>query len=185
MVSLMDFNPDKVVVLDWYEVVLDLFPDVDVRDRELCEEKLHFILKFIYFEPYHRREGNSSYWIRPKIHENAKDNPDFAVVKKQFTKYCENLLYLNWLLPSGIVLDDMENSGLISSFFYGKHLYASFADGCVVRVEPKLHEEFVPLYTKNDDVKEVTGDLTGSRKELEYLEVDYLQLSGLKSGGRS
>lgn len=179
MVSLMDFNPDKVVVLDWYEVVLGLFPDVDVRDRELCEEKLDFILKFIYFEPNHR---NSTYWISAKIHENAKDNPEFAVIKKQFTKYCEKFLSLDWLLPSGIVLDDMKNAGLISSFFYGKHLYASFADGCVVRVEPKLHEEFVPLYTKDDDVKEDAMGLTGSRKELEYLEVDYLQLSSRGRG---
>lgn len=77
MVSLIDFDPNKVVVLDWYEVVLLLFPDVDVTDRELCERKLEFISRFIYFEPYHYSDRSHVYWINPEMRPEAKNQPDF------------------------------------------------------------------------------------------------------------
>lgn len=170
MVSLLDFDPDRVVVLDWYEVVLLLFPDVDVTDRELCERKLEFISRFIYFEPYHYSDRSPVYWINPEMRPEAKDQPEFPMVKKQFMKFCDTLLALDWLLPSGIVLDDVKNSGLISSFFHGDNLYASFADGCVVLVKPELHEEFLPLYLKKDNVKAVEN-FSVKETGLEYLDV--------------
>ena len=167
MGNLIDFDPDKVVVLDWYKVVHALYPDVDFKDRVACEEKLDFILRFVEFNPHTPREGKTSYWINPTIREDAKDNPDFLVVKKQFTKFCDRYMFLDWLLPSGIVLTSVMNLGLVSSFYYKNDMYVSFADGCVVLFKPELHDEFLPSYVKEDNETAIDSFIDS----LEYLEV--------------
>lgn len=167
MGNLIDFDPDRVAVLDWYEVVHALYPDVDLKDRAACEEKLNFILRFIEFKPRFLGQGRTFYWISPTIREDAKDDPEFLSVKKQFLKFCERYLSLDWLLPSGIVLTDMMNISLVSYFHYKNDMYVSFSDGCVVLFKPELHDEFLPSYVKENDETAIDSFIDS----LEYLEV--------------
>lgn len=166
--ALADFDPSKVVVLDWYEVLVYTFPEIDVLNKEECNHKLKEIFdivdKDISFSFY---PGWLSFDLKDELRENAKEQKFF--LKKN--PHYDNLIYknfaLSWLLPSGTVLHNVEHRGVISRFTYEDKDYVYTNDGSLISLEPVLYDCFLPKYIKGK-----TLDASSQRmKDLEYLEI--------------
>lgn len=162
--NLLDFNPARVVVLDWFPVIEDIFPDVNIADEPGWRPKLEDIIKYLDFSFIaDTEEPNSVYWVSASLKEDmVLPNK----LKKKFNKFVaeSSSWALDWLLPSGIILADMEHKGAVSSFTVNGKKYASFVDGVVVSLKPEVHPIFVDFYVNEQNQQTVIGDL-------EYLEV--------------
>ena len=159
--SLTTFDPKNAVLIDWYEILLQAYPDIDLTDRRLCEEKLKDIDEKIFFII----ERDAPLWLRATFNVDAipvKHKKNLEKNYPELHKIVSHNFSPAWLLPSGIILDNIEHTGITAKFDYDGEGYLLTSDGSFILFKAELNESFLKRYLKKEDIN--TG-------ELEYLEV--------------
>lgn len=166
--ALADFDPSKVVILDWYKVLFHFFPEVDITDEYDCNRKFAEIFETVRIEISFNR---SPFWLRLYLKNGLKrTEKELKVFLKQNPQYdfsyFENFA-LSWLLPSGVILNNVKHDGVCSRFTFEDKDYAYTNDGSLISLEPVLDKRFLPKYLKKDKVVDIDHYI----KDLEYLEI--------------
>lgn len=145
--NLYDFDPEKVCLLDGYALVRDCFPKIDLNNFEACQDAWELIKREVVFNPLAQMgQSDAVYWLKissKKGHE-----------KSSLTKTIQTKWALSILTPSGKIFEVVKKSNIVGSFWFEDELFAEFADGLIVRVEPSLDRRFL---VKHIEVKQVDG----------------------------
>lgn len=179
IMGLSNFDVKNVVVLDWFGVIREVYPDVSPSNRADCEKKLNEILSCVRFNLERKKEAweyTGRFILQASLISEARNYPHYNALKKQFHRFCKQSFTPDWVLPSGIFLDEVETvSGLMSEFLYEDETYAALIDGSFISLEPVLDQRFLDRYIKleeQDEIREeANSKLNMLSKDLEYLEV--------------
>lgn len=139
--SIVDFDPKRYVVLDWFGLTKRAYPDLDWSDKGTVLEKTEALLAVLDFDI------SSGYLsVLPKL---DKANAQKLGVYKP-SKIAEPVDKLDWLLPSGIFIKSpvfASYSGTRRALIeYEDKKFIEYFDGSFVCITPEIDERLVKIH---------------------------------------
>lgn len=143
--NLYDFDPDKVCLLDGYNLVRKAFPKINLYDFEACKKALALILSEVDLNAW----GNvgtsiAQFWLEISFKKKIKGTHPFAKIESNYA--------LGVLTPDGRVFGIVKKSNVVGTFTFDDERYVEFADGVVVSLTPSLDRRFLKLYPEETRV---------------------------------
>lgn len=154
--SLMDFDPNRYVVLNWLALTKLAYPDLDWSDKADVLYKTKVLLESIDIV-----RGDYFYY---KSSISRAKAVELGVVRGAVSLTVQEL---PWLLPSGLLIDAPAFAGpaRLAWFEVGGKKFVEYVDGTFVCVTPEIDERIVNLCWP-----EATGVLVEPKVEIEYFD---------------
>lgn len=156
--SLQNFDPTTVILLDGYELVKACYPKINLYDYSSARKALDFILKKYTPAPTREATNNGGYWIRwtetildEENSESSEKNSELGLPTETSFDSLEKKLdtsswCVNWLLPSGLIVTQVRRVDYQASFFYKDVEHVQFSDDSIVSLDFSLDTRFLDLY---------------------------------------
>lgn len=140
--SIVNFDPKRYVVLDWFGLTKRAYPDLDWSDKDTVLEKTEALLAVLDFEV---SPGYLN--VSPKL---DKANAQKLGVYKP-SKLAEYVDKLDWLLPSGIFIKSPVFGNGVSGtrhalIEYEDKKFIEYFDGSFVCITPEIDERLVKIH---------------------------------------
>lgn len=161
--SLLNFHPNKAVLLDGYSLLREIDPVLNIHNSEIAEYVMKQVLEQVKFKPvFGSKQSTPGAWL------GVDDAASSWYWSRIHTSLSGKTFALNALLPNGRIVKGLRKFDIVSHFLDEDNTpYVSCGDGMIICLNPSLDERFLKFYERHDyelteEVKKVLTEEYGS-----------------------